>query len=823
MIELGKILIRDNISLVEARNKIRLLGQDLKYSSMSIIRLATITSEIIRSIGPTEKEELHIIVGFEEKETKYGLVLQFQSKKKEINLSLIRHFFDEVQILPLKDGLQRIIAFKYIPDSTFRPTDEFIEKEKERIICLSRAELLNEVKKKNEVLLKLLDERKKAEKTLRKSQQEFASLFTSSPEAMVYLNESGNVVNISPRFTELFGYTLEDIKGRNINEGFIHPPGKIKEGEKLDKVALSEGYLNYETIRKKKDGTCFPVSISGSNIVIDGKLKGIIYIYVDITERKKIEKELIKSKKESELANKAKSAFLASMSHEIRTPMNAIVGMVELLASTPLTDEQKEYLEMLQISANNLLDIINNVLDISKIEARQLELEKTEVDLQKVVELVGITLGSKAAQKGLELLCYVEPDTPRYIIGDPTRLRQILINLVGNSLKFTEKGEVSLSVEKLKSEGDKVTLLFKVKDTGIGIPQEKQDKIFESFTQADSSTTRKYGGTGLGLNISKNLVELMGGKIWLESEVGEGSTFKFTLSSTVIKKPGEIEEVTPTQIKGLKVLILDDNATNRLILRKALLSWESISTEAEDGLSALKELKSSQEKGEPYRLVLLDKNMPEMDGFEVARKISELPGYERVAIIMLSSDKGANDIQRAKELGITDFILKPVRRSRLYNAILKAIKNERKEKVAEKAKTKSFLKGKPLRVLLAEDNLINQKLGIRILEKQGWQVVVANNGKETVELVQKDGFDLVLMDVQMPEMDGIEATKEIRKREKETGQHIPIIALTANAFEEDRRKCLESGMDKYTTKPIKIKELFSMIDKISFNLKRFSK
>jgi len=764
MIELGKILIRDNISLVEARNKIRLLGQDLKYSSMSIIRLATITSEIIRSICPTEKEELHIIVGFEEKETKYGLVLQFQSKKKEINLSLIRHFFDEVQILPLKDGLQRIIAFKYIPDSTFRPTDEFIEKEKERIICLSRAELLNEVKKKNEVLLKLLDERKKAEKTLRKSQQEFASLFTSSPEAMVYLNESGNVVNISPRFTELFGYTLEDIKGRNINEGFIHPPGKIKEGEKLDKVALSEGYLNYETIRKKKDGTCFPVSISGSNIVIDGKLKGIIYIYVDITERKKIEKELIKSKKESELANKAKSAFLASMSHEIRTPMNAIVGMVELLASTPLTDEQKEYLEMLQISANNLLDIINNVLDISKIEARQLELEKTEVDLQKVVELVGITLGSKAAQKGLELLCYVEPDTPRYIIGDPTRLRQILINLVGNSLKFTEKGEVSLSVEKLKSEGDKVTLLFKVKDTGIGIPQEKQDKIFESFTQADSSTTRKYGGTGLGLNISKNLVELMGGKIWLESEVGEGSTFKFTLSSTVIKKPGEIEEVTPTQIKGLKVLILDDNATNRLILRKALLSWESISTEAEDGLSALKELKSSQEKGEPYRLVLLDKNMPEMDGFEVARKISELPGYERVAIIMLSSDKGANDIQRAKVLGITDFILKPVRRSRLYNAILKAIKNERKEKVAEKAKTKSFLKGKPLRVLLAEDNLINQKLGIRILEKQGWQVVVANNGKETVELVQKDGFDLVLMDVQMPEMDGIEATKEIRKR-----------------------------------------------------------
>lgn len=683
MIELGKIQIKDSISLLEARNKIRFLARDLKYSSVFATQLAAITSEIIRSIGLAREEGSYIIIGFEEKEGVFGLKLIFQGEKKEVDLSPVKTFFDEVQIVPSKDGLQRIATFKYIPDPAFKPTREFIEKEKEKIILLSRAELLSEVKKKNEELLKLLDELKEA-------------------------------------------------------------------------------------------------------------------------------------KKVAESASRTKSIFLASMSHEIRTPMNAIVGMVELLNSTPLTDEQKEYLEMLHISADNLLDIINNVLDISKIEAGQIELEKTEVDLRQTVESVGITLGIKASQKGLELLCHVEPDVPRYIIGDPTRLRQILINLVGNSIKFTEKGEVDLSVEKIKSEDDKVDLLFQVRDTGIGIPKEMQSKIFESFTQVDAATTRKYGGSGLGLNISKQLVELMGGKIWVESELEKGSTFKFTLPFTVVKKPREAEVVHP-EIKGLKVLIIDDNATNRLILQKTLLSWDCLSAEVEDGLSALKELELAREKGNPYQLILTDKNMPEMDGFEVVRKIKELPGYKEVPIIMLSPDKSIDDVARSKELGIIDFILKPVRRSRLYSAILKAVESEKKEKVTEKVKAESLLKGKLLKVLLAEDNIINQKLGVRLLEKQGWRVTVANNGKEAVELVQEDGFDLVLMDVQMPEMDGIEATKEIRKREKETGRHIPIIALTANAFEEDRRRCLESGMDEYTTKPIKIKELFLMIDKIVKN------
>jgi len=674
----------------------------------------------------------------------------------------------------------------------------------------------------NQDLEKEIIERKQIEENLSKSQQELASVFKSSPESLIYHDEQGTILKINPRFTEVFGYTLNELEGRNINEGMIFPQDKTKEeSKKITQTALEKGSVRIEAIRKKKDGTLFPVVISASPIIVKGKSKGIIAIYSDITKEKLAEKEIIKAKKEAELANQAKSAFLASMSHEIRTPMNAIIGMGELIKNTTLNDEQKEYLDMLRISADNLLNVINDVLDISKIESGHVEIEKIEFNLWELIESIGVTLGIKASQKKLELLCYTNPDVPQYVMGDPTRLRQILINLAGNSLKFTEKGEIAINVKILKRKDDKVSLHFTVKDTGIGIPKEKRAKIFESFSQVDSSTTRKYGGTGLGLSICKQLTELMGGKIWVESEVNKGSTFHLTLPSIVVEKPeGREEKIESPEIKNLRVLIVDDNYTNRMILREIVSLWGALPKEAEDGFSALEELKFAIDRSKPYQLILSDKNMPEMDGFELIKKIREIPEYRKVPIIILSSNREEADLKKIEELSISDFILKPVRRSRLYNAIIKGVVKEISKIVVKKYDTGFAIKDKLFKVLLAEDNLINQKLTVRLLEKQGWQTTVANNGKEVLDLLDNNEFDFILMDVQMPEMDGIEATKEIRKREEETGKHIPITALTANAFEEDKKKCLEAGMDEYATKPIKINELFSVIEGIFIKFKK---
>ena len=671
----------------------------------------------------------------------------------------------------------------------------------------------------NQDLEKEIIERKQTEEALSKSQQELTSILKSSPESLIYHDEQGTILKINPRFTEVFGYALDELEGRNINEGMIFPGDKTKEeSKKITQTVLEKGSIRIEAIRKKKDGTLFPVIISASPIIVKGKSRGIIAMYSDITKEKLAEKEIIKARNEAELANQAKSIFLASMSHEIRTPMNAIIGMGELMKNTTLNDEQKEYLDMLRISADNLLNVINDVLDISKIESGHIEIEKIEFDLWELIESIGVTLGIKASQKKLELLCYINPNVPQYVMGDPTRLRQILINLAGNSLKFTEKGEIAINVKILKREDDKVSLHFTVKDTGIGIPKEKQAKIFKSFSQVDSSTTRKYGGTGLGLSICKQLAELMGGKIWVESEVSKGSTFHLTLSSVVVEKPEE--KIESPEIKNLRVLIVDDNYTNRMILREIVSLWGALPKEAEDGFSALEELKFAINRSKPYQLILSDKNMPEMDGFELIKKIREIPEYKKVPIIILSSDRGEADFKKIEELSISDFILKPVRRSRLYNAIVKGIVKETSKSVVRKHDIGFAIKDKLFKVLLAEDNLINQKLTVRLLEKQGWQTSIANNGKEVLNLLDNNKFDFILMDVQMPEMDGIEATREIRKREKETGKHIPIIALTANAFKEDKKKCLEAGMDEYATKPMKINELFSIIEKIFIKFKK---
>jgi PAS domain S-box-containing protein len=804
MIELGKITIRDEASIVGARNKIRLLARDLKFDSMDATRLAAATSELSRIIYQ-KGDESNIGVGFDKKEGRYGLILCFKVKKEKTNIEKISAFFDRLNIIGEINGTQKIEAFKIIPDPQFIPTRDFINYERERIIRFSRAELLNELRRKNEELIELLDD-------LKRTKDYVSNILENMMDTLIVVDLKGTIRTVNQATCNLLGYEKEELIGRPIAHVFTD--------EKAIKEFFERKELrNYETDYQAKNGQRVSMLLNSSvTRDKDGRISEIICMAIDITMRKIAEKEMLKAREEALAASKAKSEFLASMSHEIRTPMNAIVGMAELLADTELNEEQKDYLEMLKISADNLLGIINDLLDLSKIEAGELELEETDFNLEELVETTCISLAPKVHKKGLELLFYLKSDVPRYIIGDPTRLRQILINLIGNATKFTEKGEIFVNVEIAERKKREVVLHFSVSDTGIGIPKEKQAKIFESFTQADSSITRKYGGTGLGLTISKRLVEKMGGKIWVDSEPGKGSTFHFTIHTLAVEKP-IVKETVPPEIKNLKILIVDDNSTNRLILREIVSAWGFFPKEAENGLSALKELKSACEKSNSYQLILLDRKMPDMNGFELAKRIREIPEYSSTPIILLSSDEEKGDRDRAKAVGISNVLLKPIRRSKLYDSMVIALtkikkKSEPKEK---KSKVDSRLQGISLKVLIAEDNLINQKLSKRLLEKQGWQVTVANNGKEAVELVEKLGFDLVLMDIQMPEMDGLEATRLIREREKETGKHIPIIALTAHAFDEDRRKCLEVGMDDYTSKPIRIQELFKIIERLLEN------
>jgi PAS domain S-box-containing protein len=680
--------------------------------------------------------------------------------------------------------------------------------------------LLNRVEFGGKVFLQArvndLTERKQAEEALRDSEEKFRMISDSAQEAIIMIDNDGNISYWNKAAEKIFGYTEKEAMEKNLHR-FIVPESYYESSTKAFKIFQKSGQgdaigKTIELAAVRKNGAEFPIEVSISPLKIKGKWNAM-GILRDITERKIMQNELLKFIEEADSASKAKSEFLAGMSHEIRTPMNAIIGMAELISDTTLDEEQKEYLEIMKVSSNNLLGIINDILDISKIEAGGLELEQKEFNLPELVETTGASLAVRANKKRLELLCHIISDIPEYIISDPVRLRQILVNLIGNAIKFTEKGEIIISLRIEERKGNEALIHFWVSDTGVGIPKERQDRIFDSFTQADGSTTRKYGGTGLGLTISRQLAEKMGGRIWVESELGKGSVFNFTIRAAIVEKAKEKEKIIFPDLKHLKVLIIDDNLTNRLILQDTTSIWGLLPSEASGGQSGLKELESAKQKGDPYQLILLDKNMPDLDGFEVTQKIKQIPEYADVPIIFLTSSEEKGDRQKAKELGISNFLLKPVNRSKLYDAIINSLAAEGKKKEkSEEQKIESLLKDKSLKILLAEDNLINQKMAVRLLEKQGWQVTVANNGKEAVELIGKNGFDLVLMDVQMPEMDGIEATAEIRNMEKTSGKHISIIALTANAFEEDKRKCLESGMDAYTTKPIKIKELFGIIE-----------
>jgi two-component system sensor histidine kinase/response regulator len=653
-----------------------------------------------------------------------------------------------------------------------------------------------------------ITERKRSEEALRESEERYRSLFEDSIDAIYVTTLDGGFVDANQSMLELFGYSREEMVAFNAEQLFVDR----EDLKRFRKNIEEKGFVrDFEVTSRKRDGaeiSClFNASLRRAG---DGAIVGYQGIIRDITARKQAEKELQQAKEEAEAASHAKTEFLASMSHEIRTPMNAIIGMADLLQETPLTPEQHQYVQVFSSAGENLLSIINDILDISKVEAGHLDLEAVAFDLREIAENTCDVQALRAHEKGLELACHVMPDIPAQLLGDPVRLRQILMNLVGNAIKFTEEGEVIVEV-KSQSPGRKkrgageIELLFSVADTGIGIPPEKINIVFDSFTQADTSTTREHGGTGLGLTISKRLAELMGGRIWVESQVGKGSTFYFTARFQVQAEPGRDIQRAAVDMKGMKVLVVDDNEANRIILGRMLSRSGALVSEAEDGEGGIAEIKRAVNANDPYGLLLLDCRMPGMDGFEVVEHLKRELDVPQMTIMMLTSDRRSGDIDRCRELQIARYLVKPVKQSELLDAITAAI-GKKKIAAEEPAVTKPAAPEdlRPLHILLVEDSQDNRLLIQSFLQKTPYRIDIAENGEIAVDKFTSGKYDLVLMDMQMPVMDGYTATREIRKWEaKEKAEPTPIVALTAYATKDEEQKSLDAGCNAHLTKPIK--------------------
>lgn len=667
-----------------------------------------------------------------------------------------------------------------------------------------------------------ITERKDAERRLRETERFFRSVLESAPDGMMVVDSHGVIRLANAQIEQLFGYSRQEILNQPVE--FLVPEALRKEH-----VALRDAYIKDPTNRemgngrelegRRKDGSHFPIEIGLSPV--DGAGERQIAVSVrDITERKKQDEALRQAKEAAESATRAKSDFLANMSHEIRTPMNGIIGMTELALDTELTREQRDYLSTVKSSADALLSLINDILDFSKIEAGRLELDPIDFGLRDALADMLNTLSMRAHSKGVELAYHVQTNVHDALIGDVNRLRQIVVNLVGNAIKFTEEGEIVVGVEAVNRNDKELTLHFSVRDTGIGIPAHKVEAIFKPFEQADVSTTRKYGGTGLGLAISVQLVELMKGRIWAESEVGKGSTFHFT-AVMAIGTPSPVQDAEERRalVDGLHVLVVDDNATNRRILEEMLKNWHMKPQCVDSGEHALATLDRAANAGAHFRLILSDMHMPGMDGFDLFDRTRTTTQHKDLPFILLTSGSRPGDAAKCREIGVSAHLLKPVKQSMLLNAIVTAVAGREEAALKEESRilsSESPESSRALRILLAEDNAVNQKFAIRVIEKAGHSVTVANNGREAVDLWQKNNFDVVLMDVQMPEMDGFAATGAIRdmERGRDGAARTRIIAMTANAMKGDRERCLDAGMDGYVSKPIRREVMFEEIDRV---------